>query len=134
MAAAIAFLLERQRVRVHAAPPRNAHISGVGRRRCDPMPASHNPALQRIRNPPSSRTCRFKSCRWRLQVNVRFRPRRQEDRPIDLPAGSTAGDLVAAVGEPTDMIVVVRQGTPIPEDEVLTDGEDILLLSAASGG
>lgn len=69
-----------------------------------------------------------------MQVHVEFRPRRQEDRAVELTAGATAGDLVHAVGESTDIIVVVRGNTPIPEDEVLQDGETLLLLSAASGG
>lgn len=69
-----------------------------------------------------------------MDVHVRFRPRRQEDRQVSLPDGSTAADLVAAVGESVDVIVVVRSGTPIAEDEPLHGGEDLLLLSAASGG
>lgn len=69
-----------------------------------------------------------------VKVRVRFRPRRQEDREVELPDGASAGDLVAAVGESVDIIVAVRGGTPIPEDESLVDGEEILLLSAASGG
>jgi sulfur carrier protein ThiS len=69
-----------------------------------------------------------------MKVHVEFRPRRQEDRPIELADGANAEDLVHAVGESTDIIVVVRGNTPIPEDEVLVDGETLLLLSAASGG
>lgn len=53
---------------------------------------------------------------------------------MELPDGATAQDLIHAVGESTDVIVAVRNRVPIPEDEVLVDGETILLLSAASGG
>lgn len=69
-----------------------------------------------------------------VKVHVEFQPRRQEDRPVELPEGATAGDVVAAVGESTDIIVVVRGNTPIPEDDLVVDGEKLLLLSAASGG
>jgi len=69
-----------------------------------------------------------------VRVRVRFRPRRQEDREVELNEGASAGDLVDAVGEHRDIMVVVRGGVPIPEDERLVDGEEILLLSAASGG
>lgn len=69
-----------------------------------------------------------------MKIQVEFRPKRQEDREIELPDGSTAQDLVHAVGESTDVIVSVRNKVPIPEDELLVDGETILLLSAASGG
>lgn len=69
-----------------------------------------------------------------VKVYVEFRPRRQEDRAVELDDGANAADLVHAVGESTDIIVVVRGDTPIPEDETLVDGETVLLLSAASGG
>ncbi|MGB0653281.1 MAG: MoaD/ThiS family protein [Thermoplasmatota archaeon] len=69
-----------------------------------------------------------------MQVNVRFRPRRQEDRAVEVPEGATAADVVQAVGEPLDVIVVVRAGVPIAEDSPVVDGEELLLLSAASGG
>ena len=69
-----------------------------------------------------------------MLVHVRFRPRRQEDRPVELPDGATVADLVAAVGEHIDVMVCVRDGVPVPEDEPLHDGEGLLLLSAASGG
>lgn len=69
-----------------------------------------------------------------VQVHVEFRPKRQDDRPVALQDGATAADLIRAVGEPVHVIVAVRDGSPIPEDEVLRDGETILLLSAASGG
>lgn len=69
-----------------------------------------------------------------VRVQVRFRPRRQGDRAVELPDGATAGQLVDAVGERRDNIVVVRAGAPIHEEEPLRPGEELLLLSAASGG
>lgn len=69
-----------------------------------------------------------------VKIQVEFRPKRQPDREVELPDGSFAQDLVRAVGESTDVIVAVRNKMPIPEDELLVDGETILLLSAASGG
>lgn len=68
-----------------------------------------------------------------MHIRVRFRPRRQEDREVQVD-GDTVGDLLAAVGEPADVVLVVRDGTPIPESTPLVDGEELLLLSAASGG
>ena len=69
-----------------------------------------------------------------MQVHVKFRPRRQDDRSIALPDDATVSTLIAAVGERVDMMLAVRGATPIAEDEALVDGEEILLLSAASGG
>lgn len=69
-----------------------------------------------------------------MLVHVRFRPPRQEDRAVELPEGATVTDLISAVGEHVDVMVCVRGGVPIPEDERVRDGEHLLLLSAASGG
>ncbi len=43
-------------------------------------------------------------------------------------------DLVRAVGEHEDVVVAVRDRMPVAEDTPLVDGEQITLLSAASGG
>ena len=69
-----------------------------------------------------------------VQVRVLFRPRRQADAAVTLPAGSTVGDLLRVVRESPDSTLAVRGSTPVPEGEALVDGEEILLLSAFSGG
>lgn len=69
-----------------------------------------------------------------MNVRVQFRPRRKPDAAVALPVGATVGDLLRAVGEGADSTLAVRGGTPIPEGEALRDGEEILLLSAFSGG
>ncbi len=69
-----------------------------------------------------------------VQVRVLFRPRRQGDAAVTLPAGSTVGDLLIAVHQSPDSTLAVRGATPVAEAEPLVDGEEILLLSAFSGG
>lgn len=69
-----------------------------------------------------------------MQVHVQFRPRRQPDRAVDLPAGAKVQDLLAATGQVADSTLVVRGKDPIPEGEDLQDGESLLLMSAFSGG
>ncbi len=69
-----------------------------------------------------------------MHIHVRFRPRRQDDRTVELPEGATVADLMAACEAPVDVFVAVRAGQPISEMEPLVDGEELLLLSAASGG
>jgi sulfur carrier protein ThiS len=69
-----------------------------------------------------------------MQVSVTFRPRRQPDRVVDLPAGATVADLLEATGQQRDHVLVVRGRDPIPEDEAVRDGEQLLVLSAFSGG
>lgn len=69
-----------------------------------------------------------------MHVRALFRPRRKADATVPLPAGATVGDLLRAVGEGADSTLAVRGSTPVPEAEPLVDGEEILLLSAFSGG
>jgi sulfur carrier protein ThiS len=67
-------------------------------------------------------------------VQVQFRPRRQADGAVELPAGALVRDLLARTGQSADSTLVIRGADPITEDESLVDGESILLLSAFSGG
>lgn len=69
-----------------------------------------------------------------MQVHLRFRPRRIDDQAVDVPEGATVMDVMRAAGAEVDTYVAVRAGRPIPEDATVIDGEELLLLSAASGG
>lgn len=69
-----------------------------------------------------------------MRVRAEFRPRRKPDREVELPGGSTVGDLLRAVGESPDHTLAVRGSTPVTEREPLVEGESLLLLSAFSGG
>lgn len=69
-----------------------------------------------------------------MQIHTTFRPRRRDDTTVELSDGATAADLMRAVGEHVDVTVCVRGGAPIPEDAALQDGDEITLVSAASGG
>lgn len=69
-----------------------------------------------------------------VHVQVQFRPRRDADCRLELPDGATAGDLLKRVGVSRDHVLVLRRATPIVETERLADGDEIVLLSAFSGG
>ena len=69
-----------------------------------------------------------------VHVTATFRPRRQEDRRVELPAGARVGDLLRAVGAPASGTLAVRGQDVVPESTPLSDGETILLLSSFSGG
>ncbi len=69
-----------------------------------------------------------------MEVRVTFRPRRQEDRAVRLASGSTVADLMRAVGCAVDAHLAVRGADVLDEGAALVDGEEILLLSAFSGG
>lgn len=68
-----------------------------------------------------------------MRVEVELHPggSRQD---VELPPTGTGFDLVKALGLAPDAHVLVRGETPIPEDEVLRDGERIRVLAVVSGG
>ncbi|MHB8634149.1 MAG: thiamine biosynthesis protein ThiS [Thermoplasmatota archaeon] len=69
-----------------------------------------------------------------MHVTVTFKPRRQPDREVEVPAGATVGALLASLSQAPESTLVVRGETPITESEKLVSGETLLLLSAFSGG
>ncbi len=69
-----------------------------------------------------------------VHVHVKFRPRRQEDREVELADGAVVADLVRSLGESLDATVTIRGGVPVAEDEPLANGDAVTLLSALSGG
>jgi sulfur carrier protein ThiS len=69
-----------------------------------------------------------------VKVHVTFRPRRQEDREVEVASGATARDVLVRLGQSVDGTVVVRGGVPIPETDAVAEGDRLLLLSAFSGG
>lgn len=61
-----------------------------------------------------------------------FRARRVEE--VDLPAGASGFDLFERLSLAPDAHLLVRGDTPIPLDEILRDGERLLVISVVSGG
>ncbi len=55
-------------------------------------------------------------------------------KDVELPPNATGLDLVRTLGLAPDVHILVRGETPIPEDEVLRDGERIRVLAVVSGG
>lgn len=68
-----------------------------------------------------------------MRVHVSTVPKGPEEER-ELPEGSTAEDVVRAVGLPTVACLVLRDGGPIPIDEPIEDGDDLEVVYVASGG
>ena len=66
-----------------------------------------------------------------MRVHVTTVPRAGEEER-ELPEGSTAEDLVRALGLPTVACLVLRNGGPI--DEPLANGDALEVVYVASGG
>ncbi len=53
---------------------------------------------------------------------------------MSLPGGSTAQDLITELGVSLSTKIVMRNGMPIPSDEKLNDGDEIIVVETVSGG
>ena len=67
-----------------------------------------------------------------VRVRVRVLPGGRAEE-LELNKGSRVADMVARLGLTLSGVVVLRDGSPVPEDEAVEEGEYTVLL-AASGG
>ncbi|MCU0858996.1 MAG: MoaD/ThiS family protein [Thermoplasmata archaeon] len=69
-----------------------------------------------------------------LRVKATILPTRKETVCVDLEDGSTVEQLIRALSYLPDGWIALRDGVPVPLDEVLHDGEEVRLFSVVSGG
>jgi len=69
-----------------------------------------------------------------MKVVVELLPSRKETKTLDLAPGSNAEDAIRALGLFPDAWIPVREGSPIPTDEELRDGDLLKLIGVVSGG
>lgn len=55
-------------------------------------------------------------------------------KTIELPDNARVRDLIKRLGYTVQGVVVLRNSTPIVEDEKLRDGEKLTIILTASGG
>ncbi len=56
------------------------------------------------------------------------------DQEVDVAEGASPLDIIREMKLPPDAYIVLRGTTPIPVDEVLSEGDTIRLIKVASGG
>ncbi len=59
---------------------------------------------------------------------------KNERTKLALEPGSTARDAITAAPLHPSGTLVIRNGTPIPEDSLLQNGDELKLIPVASGG
>ncbi len=60
--------------------------------------------------------------------------RAMKTESVDLPEGATGLDLLKRLGLAPDAHLLLRGEAPIPVDERLADGEQVIILAVVSGG
>ena len=68
-----------------------------------------------------------------MRLSVERLPLHRTDA-VDLPAGSTGFDLFKRLDIAPDAHLLVRGDVPIPLDELLREGDALLVISVVSGG
>ncbi|MEW5937037.1 MAG: thiamine biosynthesis protein ThiS [Candidatus Thermoplasmatota archaeon] len=66
-----------------------------------------------------------------MRVTAKIKDVRRE---VTLPNGGDVAALLDALGLPLISYIVIRGSYPIPIDETLMDGDDLILLETFSGG
>lgn len=67
-----------------------------------------------------------------VRVRVKVLPGGKVEE-LEIGKGSRVADMVRRLGLTVSGVVVLREGSPVPEDEAVEEGEYTILL-AASGG
>jgi sulfur carrier protein ThiS len=57
-----------------------------------------------------------------------------KERELDLAEGALADDAPRACGIRPELVLVFREGRPIPGDEPLREGDHLRILRVVSGG
>ena len=70
-----------------------------------------------------------------IQVKVKARiPRSNKSNEFILKTGSTVNNLLEKLNMKPDTLIVMRDKSPIPIDEILNDGDDLTIILVSSGG
>lgn len=69
-----------------------------------------------------------------MNVRVLLHGFPEKERSIDVPAGTTVGDLLKALDIRRDLVVVFRRDRPVPDADAVADGETLRVLRIVSGG
>jgi sulfur carrier protein ThiS len=68
-----------------------------------------------------------------VHVEVHFHPSGAERR-VELPSSARGLDLLGVLELAPDAHLLVRGDAPVPEDEVLLEGDRIRVIAVVSGG
>jgi sulfur carrier protein ThiS len=68
-----------------------------------------------------------------MKITVKMVPR-NSFQEVEVKKGATVSDLLRTMKLRPDAFIVLKKNTPVPEDDILMDAQELCLLQVASGG
>jgi sulfur carrier protein ThiS len=68
-----------------------------------------------------------------MKIKVKIVPK-NSSQEVEVKKGSTVNDLLQTMKLRPDAFIILKKNTPIPEDDVLSDNQELCLVQVASGG
>jgi sulfur carrier protein ThiS len=68
-----------------------------------------------------------------MKIRVKFIPQ-NTSQEIDIKNGSTVIDLLRTIHRRPDSVIVLKNKTPLPVDDVILDDQELSIIQVASGG
>lgn len=68
-----------------------------------------------------------------MKIHIKLLPKNVTDE-IDLECGSKMYDLLKKINLKPDNIIILRDNTPVPVDDILTNEQELTIIQVASGG
>ncbi len=65
---------------------------------------------------------------------ITYQMKNEDKKTIDLECNATALKLLNKIGLTPDEVIIIRENSPIPIDEILIDKDVIKIFIVASGG
>ena len=68
-----------------------------------------------------------------MKIKVTIVPRNSSQEVV-VKEGTTVSDVLRTLKLRPDAFIVLKKNTPVPEDDVLVDDQELCLVQVASGG
>ena len=68
-----------------------------------------------------------------MKIKVKLIPQ-NSSQEVTLKKGSTVTDLLRTIHRRPDGVIVLKNKTPLPVDDVLNDDQELSIVQVASGG
>jgi len=68
-----------------------------------------------------------------LKISITILPKNISQN-VEIKSGETMAELIKKLNFLPDNIIILRDNTPVPVDDVITDDKELTIIEVASGG